>query len=323
MHHFIDLAHDILCIDTGYGRPRLTAAYLLRADGRAAFIDTGTYHSVPRLLQALDQCGVARTAVDYVIPTHVHLDHAGGAGELMRMLPNARLVVHPRGAPHLIDPTRLIAGTSAVYGEAEYRRRFGEIVPVPPERVLEAPDGYALSLGSRRLGFIDSPGHARHHFCVYDAQSRGFFTGDTFGISYREFDTERGPFVFATTTPPQFDPEAWEGTLERLLAYHPERMYLTHFGCVENVQPLAADLRASIRAFARLAMEGDSASEERTERLQRAMLAQLLEAARAHGCTMPQARMVELLGFDVELNVQGLEAWLERRRRRVTRPEAG
>ncbi len=319
MQHFIDLAHDILCIDTGHGRPRLTAAYLLWADGRSAFIDTGTYHSVPRLLQALDRYGVARTDVDYVIPTHVHLDHAGGAGELMRMLPNARLVVHPRGAPHLIDPTRLIAGTSAVYGEAEYHRRFGEIVPIPRERVLEAPDGYAFSLGSRRLAIIDSPGHARHHFCVYDAQSQGFFTGDTFGISYREFDTERGPFVFATTTPPQFDPEAWHGTLGRLLAYHPQRMYLTHFGCVEDVQRLASELSASIDTFARLAIEEDGAV-ERTKRLQQRMLAQLLEAAGAHACTLPRERMIDLLRFDVELNVQGLEAWLERRRRRMEQP---
>ncbi len=317
MQHFIELAHDILCIDTGYGRPRLTAAYLVHAGGRGAFIDTGTYHSVPRLLQALDHGGVARADVDYVIPTHVHLDHAGGAGELMRMLPNARLVVHPRGAPHLIDPTRLIAGTSAVYGEAEYRRRFGEIVPVPAERVLEAPDGYALTLGSRRLEFIDSPGHARHHFCVYDAASLGFFTGDTFGISYREFDTAAGAFVFATTTPPQFDPDAWGHTLDRLLAYHPRRMYLTHFGCVQEIARLVADLRASIRAFAEMTLTEGGAEGGRAARLRERMLELLLQALRSHGCTLSRERMSELLALDVELNVQGLETWLERRRRRA------
>lgn len=319
--YFIELAHDIVCVDTGYGRARLAAAYLLRGGRAAAFIDTGTYHCVPRLLQALDAGGIARADVEYVIPTHAHLDHAGGAGELMRRLPNARLVAHPRGAPHLIDPTRLIAGTSAVYGEAGYRRRFGDVVPVPAERVIEAGDGFRLALGPRRLEFVDSPGHARHHFCVYDAQSSGFFTGDTFGISYREFDTGHGAFVFATTTPPQFDPDAWERTLTRLLAYEPERMYLTHFGCVQDVRRLADELRASIRAFARMALAEDAAGPERTARLQARMLAQLLEAARMHGCTLPETRMTELLAFDVELNVQGLEAWLERRQRQVARGE--
>jgi glyoxylase-like metal-dependent hydrolase (beta-lactamase superfamily II) len=310
-----DLDQEIVCIDTGYGRRMLDAAYLLRQGERAAFVDSGTYHCVPRFLQVLTHYGIPRTNVDYVIPTHAHLDHAGGAGELMRQLPQAQLVAHPRAAPHLIDPSRLIAGTRAVYGEEGFRRRFGEVVPIPAERVLEAPDGHVLELNGRRLEFVDSPGHARHHFCIYDARSRGFFTGDTFGISYREFDSDSGAFVFATTTPPQFDPQAWYRTLDRLLAYEPKRMYVTHFGCVEDVPRLAEDLRRSIQAFSDIAVQADASRGEGSEQMKQRMLAHLLAQLRAHGCTLPEARSRELLAMDVELNVQGLEVWLARRRK--------
>ena len=122
------LAHGIHVIDTGFHRPMFDASYLMVENGRAAFIDTGTNHSVPRLLEALQSLGLAPEAVDFVIVTHVHLDHAGGAGLLMQQLPNARLVVHPLGAPHMIDPERLTNGARAVYGEAEVKRSYGSIV---------------------------------------------------------------------------------------------------------------------------------------------------------------------------------------------------
>ncbi len=318
-----ELDHSIVRVDTGYDRPNLAAVYLIRAGGHAAFVDTGTYHCVPRFLQALDYYGIAHANVDYVIPTHAHLDHAGGAGELMRRLPNARLVAHPRAAPHLIDPARLIAGTSAVYGEQDFRERFGEVVPVPAQRVVEAPDRFKLELNGRSLEFIDGPGHARHHFCVYDAESRGFFVGDTFGISYREFDTDSGAFIFATTTPPQFDPDAWFHTLARLLSYSPQRMYLTHFGCVENVHALAEKLRESIRAFAAIAVKARGSSAERRAHIQERMLDQLMCGLRAHGCALAAKRCEELLETDVELNTQGLEVWLDRRERFAQRARPG
>ena len=313
-----ELPEQIVCIDTGYGREKLDAAYLLRAGERTVFIDTGTHHCVPRFLHVLEYYGISRSNVDYVIPTHAHLDHAGGAGELMRVLPQARLVAHPRAARHLIDPGRLIAGTSAVYGEEGFRQRFGDVVPVAAERVIEAPDGYRLELNGRPLEFVDSPGHARHHFCIYDARSQGFFTGDTFGISFREFDTKRGAFVFATTTPPQFDPNAWYHTLDRLLAYEPQRMYVTHFGCVDEVTRLADELRHSIREFSDIALEVDSIGEIGRARMAERMLDSLLRRLRTHGCTLPQAQIHELLRLDVELNAQGLDVWRERRRKAGT-----
>ncbi|HEV7713950.1 MAG TPA: MBL fold metallo-hydrolase, partial [Steroidobacteraceae bacterium] len=128
--------HGITAVDTEYVRPGLAASHIIEARGRAAFVDVGTTHSVPYLLAALDVLGVARSAVDYVFLTHVHLDHAGGAGRLMQELPNAQAVLHPRGSPHLVEPEKLIAASKTVYGEELYRRLYGDIVPIPAERVI-------------------------------------------------------------------------------------------------------------------------------------------------------------------------------------------
>lgn len=308
-----ELPHGISTIDTGYYRPGFDASHLIVERGRAALVDVGTAFSVPRILRVLQGKGIAFEAVRYVMVTHVHLDHAGGAGALLRHLPNAQLVAHPRGAPHLIDPTKLVAGAAAVYGEARFRALYGEIVPVAAERVITAPDNFELSLNGRPLLFLDTPGHARHHYCIYDAASRGIFSGDTFGLSYREFDSERGPFVFPTTTPVQFDPEALHASIERLLSFNPERMYLTHYGCVEDVPRSAADLHGMIDAMVKLASEMDSDGPDRHAALTAGLNALLLEALRAHGCRLPEARIVQLLAVDVELNAQGLAIWLDKR----------
>ena len=198
----------VTAIDSGYVRENMAACYLLEAGAEVAFIEAGTNNSTPRLLETLQSRGWNAGQVKYVIVTHVHLDHAGGAGSLMQSLPNATLLVHPYGARHMIDPARLEAGSRAVYGDELFDRLYGELVPVPEARTRAMQDGETVGLGSRRLRFIDTPGHARHHFCVHDSQTNGWFTGDTFGLSYREFDTSNGAFMIPTTTPVQFDPVA-------------------------------------------------------------------------------------------------------------------
>ena len=248
--------HGIHTIDTGFVRPRFDAAYLLVERGHAAFIDCGTNHAVPRLLAALDEAELSPAAVDWLILTHVHLDHAGGAGELMARLPNARLLVHQRGARHMIDPAQLWAGASAVYGEAVMEQTYGQLRPIAAERVVEAVDGHVLELAGRPLRCLDTPGHARHHLCVFDARANVCFTGDTFGLSYREFDSARGPFILPTTSPVQFDPPALHASIDRLLALRPTAMYLTHYGRVEDVERLASDLHAQIDAMVALAHSG-------------------------------------------------------------------
>ncbi|KAF1704256.1 MBL fold metallo-hydrolase [Pseudoxanthomonas kaohsiungensis] len=305
--------HGIHTIDTGYVRPRFDAAYLVVEEGRGAFIDCGTNHSVPVLLAALEQAGLVPADVDWLILTHVHLDHAGGAGTLMRQLPNARLVAHPRAAPHMIDPARLAAGATAVYGEAEFARHYGELVPVPSGRVVVAADGHEVDLAGRALRCIDTPGHARHHQCVWDARSRSWFTGDTFGLSYRELDGAHGAFILPTSSPVQFEPEAMQASIERMMAQSPQAMYLTHYGRVGDVARLAAEMHEQIDAMVSLAQACDG-QPDRHRALVAALSEYYLERARAHGVALDDAAVLQLLAMDIELNAQGLETWLERSR---------
>ncbi len=306
--------HGIHVIDTGFVRPRLDAAYLVVEQGRGAFIDCGVNHSVPRLLAALADAGLAPGDVDWLILTHVHLDHAGGAGELMRHLPHARLVVHPRGARHMIDPSRLWAGASAVYGEAEMERNYGRLLPVPAERVVEAADGHAVDLAGRRLICLDTPGHARHHNAIHDVASGWVFSGDTFGVSYREFDTAQGPFIIPTTSPIEFDPPVLHRSIDRLVALKPAAICPTHYGPLIPIERLAADLHEQIDAMVALARQADQADKAARHAHIRADLQRLYaDRAARHGWPGGEAELARLLAIDIELNAQGLGVWLDQR----------
>lgn len=309
------LAHGIHVIDTGFHRDAFDAAYLIVENGRAAFVDSGTNDSVPRLLAALEATGLARDAVDFVIATHVHLDHAGGVGLLMTHLPNAQLVVHPQGAPHLIEPSRLMAGARAVYGDEEVARTYGDVIGVPAERVLRTADRMTIALAGRPLQFLDTPGHARHHHCIWDARSRGFFTGDTFGLSYRDFDTAQGAWAMPTTTPVQFEPDALRNSIERMLAYAPACMYVTHYGRVADVPRLASLLFTQLDAMVALALRLPDDAHRHTA-LMDGFITIHMKSLDAHGSTLTEARVRELLALDTELNAQGIAVWLNRKKTR-------
>ena len=306
--------HDIHTIDTAFQRDHFDAAYLVVEKGRGAFIDCGTNYSVPNLLAAAATAGLTPADIEWVLVTHVHLDHAGGAGALMAQLPNAKLVVHPRGAPHMIDPSRLVAGATAVYGEEEMQRSYGTILPVPESRIVVAEDGHVIDLQGRSLLCIDTPGHARHHYCVWDARSRSWFTGDTFGLSYRELDTVNGAFILPTSSPVQFEPEALKASIARMLSYGPEYMYLTHYGRITDVGRLSMELYTQIDEMTAIAHAADG-QPERHARLVDALGNYYLERARLHGCTLETAKVREVIGLDIELNAQGLASWLDRDRR--------
>ncbi|GGA01662.1 MBL fold metallo-hydrolase [Dyella caseinilytica] len=302
-------------IDTGFVRPQFDAAYLLVHAGHATFIDCGTNHAVPRLLEGLAAAGMQTSQVDWLILTHVHLDHAGGAGELMARLPNARLAVHPRGARHMIDPSQLWAGALAVYGAEVMESAYGRLRPIPAERVVEAHDPFVIDLGGRSLRCLDTPGHAKHHMAIYDEYAKVCFTGDTFGLSYRELDTAKGPFILPTTTPVQFDPEALHASIDRLLALKPEAMYLTHYGRVENVEHLAARLHEMIDAMVNVATHANDDAQDRHLQLTTALADLYATRLAEHGWHGDRAALMHWLGTDIELNAQGLGVWLDRERR--------
>lgn len=304
------LGDGVYAIDTGFHRPQFDAAYLVVDDGRAAFIDTGTNFSVPRLLAALADLGLAPEAVDWVIPTHVHLDHAGGVGLLVQQLPQATVLVHPRGARHMVDPSALYQGALAVYGAEEMARSYGELRPVPEHRVRSSADGLEVPLGQRLLGFMDTPGHARHHHCIWDSRSQGWFTGDTFGLGYPELVTAKGPWVMPTSTPVQFEPEALHRSIDRLMARQPRCMYLTHYGRVDQPAPLANSLHQQIDAMVAMARQAP-VGPGRHQALKDGQTALLRPLLAAHGVAEVDEAL-HALALDIELNAQGLAVWLDR-----------
>ena len=308
---FYDYGHGITALDAFYERPRLNAVHVMIEAGRAAIIDTGTAHSVPAILRFLESRGVSPGAVDYVILTHVHLDHAGGAGALMARCANARLTVHPRGVRHMVDPSRLLQATVAIYGAEATQRIYGEVPAVARGRIVETPEGAHVSLAGRELSFLDAPGHARHHVVVRDSRSGHLFAGDTFGLSYRELDRAGRQFAFPTTSPSQFDPPALHRSIERMIALEPEAIYVTHFGQVREVRRLAADLHRLIDAHAELALKHAAAGARRHAELARGVGALVREEAARQDWALAADDALELFKLDIELNAQGLEAWLD------------
>jgi glyoxylase-like metal-dependent hydrolase (beta-lactamase superfamily II) len=233
----------------------------------------------------------------------------------MARLPAAKLVAHPRGARHMVDPAQLFAGASAVYGAEETRRLYGAPIPVPAERVIEAADEQVFMLGGRPLQCLHTPGHAKHHLCIWDKTAHACFTGDAFGLSYRELDVAGRPFIFPATTPVQFDPEAMKASIRRLLALQPEAMYLTHFSRVggaergDEVARLGADLLRRVDTLAALAEAAPGESEARKAALRASLLRFLSDEAPE----VAPALLAEVLETDLELNAQGLLWWLEHR----------
>lgn len=304
------LEHGVVAIDTEYVRPLHDASHLIVQNGRAAFVDVGVNDSVPLLLAALQQFNLDAGDVDYVFLTHIHLDHAGGAGQLMQHLPNARCVLHPRGARHMIDPAKLIAGTQAVYGEELTEKMYGQIVPIDAARIDIADDGETFTLNGRELQAFFTEGHARHHYCLSDPASKGVFTGDSFGVSYREFDTAAGEFIIPTTTPIHFDPPEAHKSIDRIMSCEPERVYLTHYSEVRNLERLAADMHTGVDAYVELARGADGA-EDRTATLRAAMFEYFVARLITHGFAGDRDAMWSILQIDVKLNTQGLEYWLD------------
>lgn len=225
-----DLGNDVFQIDTRMaGYPGITAGYLIRGS-RPCLVETGTAPSAPVVRAALASLGVGAADLATVVVTHIHLDHAGGAGDIARMYPAARIAVHVRGARHLADPSRLMAGARAVYGSA-LGRLFGELAPVPADRIVSLDDTGVVDLGDgRRLESHYSPGHARHHIGLIDSASGDLYVGDAAGVYIPDTGDLR-----PATPPPDFDLDVALDSLRRFAALRPSRLLFSHYGPVSDV----------------------------------------------------------------------------------------
>ncbi|MFK8020208.1 MAG: MBL fold metallo-hydrolase [Pseudomonadales bacterium] len=302
---------DIFTIDAEYEKPDIAAIHLVREGDQLAIIDTGTVHSIPALERALDELGLSWQSVSFVILTHIHLDHAGGAGHIMQRALNARLVVHQKGARHMVDPSRLVEGSVVVYGKEAFERLYGEIVSIDSSRMHVPHEGETISLNGRVLEFLDTPGHANHHHCIWDAKTQSMFTGDTLGVGYRALRSEDRAVLMPSSTPVQFNPEALHASIEKVMDFAPKQLYLTHFGAIEPNKRLIDGLHEQIDAYVQITEEVAASTDAETfEAALGARLSRYLSERAARELeNVPASIIAEWVPFDAELNALGLAVW--------------
>jgi glyoxylase-like metal-dependent hydrolase (beta-lactamase superfamily II) len=248
MSDAIEIAPGIRQLDTLLGgMEELTAGFLI--DGpMPALVETGSQSSVPAVHAALDALGLGPLDLRWIIVTHIHLDHAGGVGELARDFPNATVVVHERGARHLIDPSRLVDSASRVYGPL-LDSLYGRMTPVPEDRLIAAADGFRVDVGNgRSLLLVDSPGHAKHHHAVLDEHTGTLLVGDAVGVLLPDLGVLR-----PATPPPDFDLEQAVHSLKRFAELRPEHMVLTHYGPVADAQATLAEAEDMLHGWVEVA----------------------------------------------------------------------
>jgi len=305
---------DIYTVDALYHEPQLASIHLIRSNNRIAIIDTGTQYSTSQVSNALQQLDLGFDAVDYIILTHIHLDHAGGAGTLMALCNDAQLVVHPKGARHMVDPSKLIAGASAVYGDAEFKRLYGEISPIDAERIIEPIDGETIDLAGRKLKFIDTPGHANHHHCIIDEQTNSVFTGDTLGVGYRALRDENHSFVMPTTTPVQFNPDALHKSIDRVMAHAPNTLYLTHYSAITPSARMIAGLHEQIDDYVMLTQKAADLGEDFEASLAKELNEYLVRRCLNEISGINEETARHWIKLDADLNAQGLVFWWQHKR---------
>ncbi len=304
----------IYTVDALYYRPEIASIHLIEAQNRIAIIDTGTNYSIKQINRSLTELGFNFEHVDYIILTHVHLDHAGGASGLMDLCVNAQLVVHPKGARHMIDPSKLIAGATAVYGEAEFKKLYGNIAPIDAKRVIQPSNGETIDLNGRSLTFIDTPGHAYHHHSIIDEQTNSIFTGDTMGVAYRALRNDDHAYVMLSTTPVQFDPAALHNSIDKIMSYEPDTLYLTHYSSLTPTAKIVAGLHEQIEDYIMLTEKAAMAGNEMENVLTEELTDYLVRRGLNELDNLDEQTARDWINMDAKLNAQGLAFWWNHRR---------
>ncbi|MFN3603597.1 MAG: MBL fold metallo-hydrolase [Leptonema sp. (in: bacteria)] len=308
---------DVSIIDTYYYKEGLACAYLVKENQKGAIIETNTNHAIPYILQEIEKQNLKPDDIEWIIITHVHLDHAGGAGLLMQKCKNAKLIAHPNAAKHIVDPSRLIASSIQVYGEENFKKLYGDIIPVPKERVIIPEDNEEISFGSRKFKFIYTKGHANHHFVIYDSKTKSVFSGDSFGIAYPILQ-EKGTFLYPTTTPTDFDPKEAIHSIEKILNTNPNKIFLTHYGAITDLHNAKQQLLEGLD-FAEQLLEWDlkntSTDQEKIQYIKNSIMDYYKQKMNLLKLELTKQRE-EMLELDAQLNAMGIHVAATRKRKK-------
>ena len=276
------------------------ASYLL-VDNKTMIIETGPTTSIRNLLTGLSEIGIGKREIDYVAVSHIHIDHAGGAGTLLKHLPKAKLLVHARGASHLANPQRLWAGTKQVLGEIA--DMYGEIQPVPEKRIVKATDEMLIELGKDvRVRVCETLGHASHHLSFYEDSSKGIFPGDAAGIYLKSIDAT------IPTAPPPFNLDMALASLARLIALTPENLYYTHFGATGDAVRRLEAYVAKLKLWAKVILEGMESGDD-LEAIYRRILEK--DASTGRAADFIENHLVLRRGVIMQ-NIQGFIEYLQK-----------
>ena len=295
------VADGVIEIDTLLGGwERVTAGYLLEGDA-PVLIETGSQSSVPVLLDELAALGVGADELAGVVVTHIHLDHAGGVGDVARAFPAATVYVHAKGARHLADPTRLVDSAARVYGPL-LDTLYGRLDPTPPERIHVLDDGEEIRLSADRvLVAVDSPGHAKHHLGLHDSRSGVLFAGDAVGVKLPDAGVLR-----PSTPPPDFDLDQALHSLERFAERRPTALALAHYGVISDPADLLAEATETLRRWAEVAEAAFRQGEDIAAALATAFAGDL------EGVPEEHKEKLEVMN-GVHSNAAGLHRWLTTR----------
>jgi len=308
------IAPNFFCIDThDLNRKERTSAYLL-IDEKIALIETSASPSVPYIIEGLNELQISLEDIDYVIVTHIHLDHAGGVGLFLQSCPNAKLVVHPRGVAHMVNPSRLIASAKSVYGN-EFERLFDPILPVEPERIMEARHEDILSLGHHQLTFYHTEGHAKHHISMHYSATNGLFVGDTTGVYYPEMAKEAIDLIIPSTSPNQYDPETMEQSIQLYETLNVRELYFGHYGAYSNPAEAYRQVRYWTPLFLAEGEKALAASDilsEQVKLLDAGLQAQLHQFLQNNGIAENHP-VYQTIPFDTAVSAMGILDYLQKK----------
>lgn len=310
---------EVFLVDCNYVEHEFAASYLLKSknevgEWRGVFVECNTSHAIPYLKKFTEDQGLSVHQIDALIVTHIHLDHAGGAGEFLKTFPNSKVWVHPRGVKHLIDPSKLIASATQVYGASAMAKLYGEILPCASERVISVEDQTKWNWGGSELYFKHTRGHANHHFCLWEPKTKTVFTGDSFGVSYPLVNRKRGMIISPSTSPTDFHGESAHETVDWVVSMKPSLVALTHFGFLSNEHIASAQrqlhdhLRFSESMVSKIQRERSSLplAEKLTEKQVSEHLHDWFIQYYANQNIHLDSEDLKLYSFDFKINAQGL-----------------